>query len=184
MKIYWTQKLTQRFMISNLKHLAPSIQNSLLYIHTTFILFLTNLQLISLNVHFSNHPIFIHMLHSLPNTYHPWPYKATPLFKFKNGGMTFVLPSKNLCQQTRAGHHTIKSNQKIRTSPNFSSHHTLILNTSQQKKTMKHSQENSDFILLKIPPYHNHNHQNHISNLLITCTVAMDSKFLSMLYSP
>ena len=46
--------------------------------------------------------------------------------------MPSVLPSTNICQQTRSGQHTRNSKQKIRTSLNFSSHLTLILNKSQQ----------------------------------------------------
>ena len=86
---------------SNLKHLAPSIRHSLLYIQTTLLLVITNLQLISLNVHFSSHHIFICMDHNSPIIYHPWPYKAKPFFKFKNGGMPFVLPSTNICKKNK-----------------------------------------------------------------------------------
>ena len=45
------------------------------------------------------------------------------------------------------------------TSPNLSSHQTLILHISQKNKILLHYQEHSDSILLKIPPYHHQKHQ-------------------------
>ena len=113
MKRYWTQKLTQILIISRMKHIAPSIRHYLLQINTTLILIPTNLQLVSLYGHFSSHHVFIHMLHSLPNTYPSWPYKATPFFNFKNVGMPLFMPSGNLFQQKRAGHHTRNSSNNI-----------------------------------------------------------------------
>ena len=65
------KKLTKILMTSKMSHLAPSIRNSLLQIHTNIIFLPTNLQMISLNDHFSSHRVFIYMLPSLPNTYHP-----------------------------------------------------------------------------------------------------------------
>ena len=52
------------------------------------------------------------------------------------------------------------------------------------KENVKHCQEHSEFILLNIPPSHNKNHQNHMSNLLLICTTTMDFNFLLQLYSP
>ena len=69
------------------------------------------------------------------------------------------MPYANLCQQRRSGHHTIKSKHKIIASLKFSSYQTYILNISHQNKLFKHSQERSEFILLKIPPYHHQKHQ-------------------------
>ena len=74
------------------------------------------------------------MLQNSSNIYHPWLYKATPFFNFKNVGMPFVLPYANLYQQTRSFHHIINSKQKITILLNFSFHHTLILNRSHQNK--------------------------------------------------
>ena len=48
--------------------------------------------------------------------------------------MPFFLPYANLWKKRRAGHHTINSKQYITTSTNLSSHHTLIINISQQNK--------------------------------------------------
>ena len=164
-----------------MSHLAPSIQNSVLQIHTNFILIPTNLQLISLHGHFSSHYIFIHMLQSLPITYHTLIQEATPFFNFKSGVMTLVLASANICQQTRAGQHTRTSSKSITKPTNFSSHQKIIINTSQQKKIMKHSQDHSELIFLKKPPSHYKKHQNQISNLELTCTMTIDLKFLSEL---
>ena len=73
MKRYLPKLLIQRLMISKLQHIYPSIRIFLLLIHTTLSNIPTNLLLISLNDHFSSHHIFIHIPHSLPNTYDPWP---------------------------------------------------------------------------------------------------------------
>ena len=140
--------------------------------------------MISIDVYFSSHQIFIHMLQILPNTYHPWPYNTTPLFNLSNGGMPFVMTYANFYQQTRAVHPTGSSYQKIMTSSNFSSHQTLILNTSQQKKILKHYQEHSEFILFLIPPFNHQRHQKYMSNVLLTCTMTMDLNLLSQLYAP
>ena len=69
--------------------------------------------------------------------YQPVPYKATPLFKYKHSRMPFLIPSVNLCQQTRCDHYTRNSNHNITTSLNFSSHMTHILNMPQKKKVVK-----------------------------------------------
>ena len=143
MNIYSIKKLIQVLMTSKLKHLSPPIRNFLLWIQTTLLLLLTNPQLISINGHFLSHQIFTHMLQSSPNSYHPWTYQAIPFFKFKNGGMSFILPSSNIFQQSRYDHHTRNSKWKIKTSLNFSSNQALILNIPQQRKTLKHSQEKS-----------------------------------------
>ena len=135
-------------MISTLSHLAPTIRHTLLKTHTTLI-FSANLQLISLHCHLSSDHIFIHMLHSLRRTYHTWLQNATPFFNFKSGDMPFVLTSSNLCQQPRASRHTRTSLKSIMESTNFSSHQTIIINTSQQNKMMKRSQEHSQFIFVK-----------------------------------
>ena len=124
------------------------------------------------------------MLHSSPNTSHPRPYKPTPLFNFLKRGMPFVLTYANLFQQTRSGHHKRNSNQKITSSLNFSYQQILILNISEQNKNLKNSQEQSEFILLKTPPYHHQKNQNHMSISLITCNITMNLNFLLQLYSP
>ena len=66
--------------------------------------------------------------------------------------MPFILPYTNLYQQTISSHHKRNSKQNIMTPLNVSPHLKHILNIPQKKKSLKHSQENSDSILLKIPP--------------------------------
>ena len=106
------------------------------------------------------------MHHNSPNIYISWPSKAVPLFRFKNGGMTSLLTSANIYQQKRAGHHTNTSEHNITTSLPLSSHQSYILNISQKKQVMDHSQEQSEFILLKITPFHHKEQQNCMSNSL------------------
>ena len=53
------------------------------------------------------------------------------------------LTSENLYQQTKYGHHTINTKHKITISLYLSSNKTVIINMSQQKKILKHYQENS-----------------------------------------
>ena len=98
--------------------------------------------------------------------------------------MPFILPSDNLFQQKRASHHTRNSKRKIMTSLNVSSHQTLILNISQQRTILKHYQEHSDLILLKIPPYHHKKHQNHMSNQLLTYNKRGPAQEVPFLYTP
>ena len=90
------------------------------------------------------------------------------LLQIKNGGMPLFLTSSNPCQQTISGHHTNHSKHKIITSINLYSHQTHILNIPQQKKTMKHSQDHSGFLLSNIPRSHHQKHQNNISKSLHT----------------
>ena len=73
------------------------------------------------------------MYNNSPNIYHPWPYKATPLFKFKNRVVPLFLPCANHYQQKIPGHYTNYSKQNITTSLPFSFHQTHILNLSQHK---------------------------------------------------
>ena len=63
-------------------------------------------------------------------------------------------------KKTKSGHHANDSEQNITTSLNLSSHHTHILSMPQQNKTMKHSQEHLEFILLKITPSPHQNYHN------------------------
>ena len=129
---------------------------------------MTNLQLISLNLHFSSHQKNIPMYHNLPSIYHSRPYTATPFFKFKNGGMPLFMPSTNSYQWTISSHHTNISEQNIRKSHLLSSNQTYIIKFPQQKKTMKHSHEHSEFILVNITPSPHQKHQNRMSNSLYT----------------
>ena len=99
-----------------------------------------------------------HFTKNLP----PMNLKGDTLLQLKNGGITFVLPYTNLCQQIISGHHTRNSKQKITTSPNFSSHHTLILNIPQEKNNIKHSQEHSEFILLNISTFNRQRQKKHV----------------------
>ena len=94
-------------------------------------------------------PENIPMHHNSPNIYLPWSSKATLFFGFKNGGMPYFLPYANIYQQLRAGQHKNIIEQNITTYIPFYSQQTHILNFSQQKKTMKHSQEHSEFKLVK-----------------------------------
>ena len=80
--------------------------------------------------------------------------------------MPFFLPSDNLYQQRRAGHHTNHSEQNITPCLIFSSDQTQITNFLQKNKTMNHSQEHPELTLLKITPYPHEKHQNCMSNSL------------------
>ena len=88
------------------------------------------------------------------------------LLQIKNGGMPFFMTSENLYQQTKSGHHTNHSEQNITTYITLYSQQTHILNFPQQKKTIIHSQEHSEFILLNIKPSHHQKYQHCMSKLL------------------
>ena len=73
--------------------------------------------------------------------------------------MPLFLPSANIYQQTRAGQHANISKQNIKKYLPFYSHQRHILKYPPQNKTMKHSQEHSEFILLNITPSPHQKHQ-------------------------
>ena len=85
--------------------------NYYLSIQINLLPLMTNLQHISLNGHFSSHLKNTPMNHNSPNIYLPWPSKATPILRFKNGGLLPFLPSANIYQHTRAGQHKISQSR-------------------------------------------------------------------------
>ena len=94
--------------------------------------------------------------------------EGNTLLQIQNGGMPLFITSANLYQQTIADVHKNLSENRITTSILFSFHQTHILNLPQQNKTMKHSQEHSEFILLKIKKSSNQKHQHFMPNSLHT----------------
>ena len=143
---------------------------------------MTNLLLILSHGYLSSDLKNIHMCHNSPNLYITWPSKATPLFRFKNGGMEFFLPSVNIYQQTRSGRHTNISKQKITTCLPLSSHQKYILNSLQQNKIMKNDQDHSEFTLLKMTLFPHQKHQNHMSTSFHSWMTTMALTLLLLLY--
>ena len=68
------------------------------------------------------------------------------ILKIKNSGVTFVLPSSNLYQQTIDGHNKNQSHQNIINYIPLSFHWTPIQIHPQKKKTIKHSKDHPEFI--------------------------------------
>ena len=161
-----------------MKQLPSLVWKYQLTLQVNFLLPMINLLLISPNVHFSSYLKNIHMHHNSSSIYLPWPLKVTHYFVFKNCVMSSFLPSDNIYQQTSSGQNTNISKQKIPTYINFSSHHTPILNSLQQKKAVNYSQENSEFFLLNIKLFPPLNHQNDMSNPLHTWITTMVLTFL------
>ena len=64
------------------------------------------------------------------------------------------------------------------------SYQTQIKSLPQHKKTMKHSQEHSEFILLKITPFPHQKHQNQMPNSIYTLMMTVGLTFLLLLYFP
>ena len=171
-------------MNSNLKNLSPLTWNYQFSIQINIFPLINNLQLISLNGPISSHHKNIPMHHNLPNIYPSLTYKAKLLSTFKNDRMILFMPYANLYQQTRTGHNKNISEHNITTSLHFSSHQTHILNFPQKKKTMKHSQEHSYFILLNITSFPNQKHQHWMSNSFFTWIMTMALTLLLILSLP
>ena len=143
LKQQWIRDLMNSKMRSKLiKHQnsTPSTWSYQLSIQTNLIITMNNLLLISSNGQSLSHLKNIHMHKNLPNTYIPWPSKATHFFIFKNGGMPSLLTFVNPYQKTRSGQHKNLSHQKINIYLPLSSHRKPILNLLHQNKNMKHYQ--------------------------------------------
>ena len=95
------------------------IWNSHLLLHETIrsyfkklLLIMTNLLMISSNGNFSSDLKNLHMHQNSPNICLPVPPKATPFLILNFFGITYVLPSANIYQQTRADNHQISHIRK------------------------------------------------------------------------
>ena len=95
--------------------------------------------------------------------------------------MPSFLPSENIYQQTRSGHNKNIPKHNITTYLTFSSQQAHTLNMPQQKTTMNHSQEHSEFILFKMKLFPCQKHQNHMSKSLHTGIKTTDLTLLFML---
>ena len=167
-----------------MKHSAPFKWKYHISLKTNLLTLMTNLLMISQNLHFSNHLKNLHMHHNSPKIYLPWPSKTTQLFIFKHGGMKSFLTSANIYQQTRSVRNKNIPKQKIKTYITLSYHQKSILNFLQKNKNMKHYQEHSEFILSKMKLFPPLKHQNHMSNSLHTLITTMVLTFLLLLSLP
>ena len=136
-------------MNSNLEQLDKLTWNYQLWFKINILTLMTNLQIISLNGHFSSHMENITMHHNPPNIYIALPSKSITFFRLKNGRMPSYLPSYNIYQQKIPGQHINISKYNITTYLPLPSHQTQILNYPQQKETMKHYQDQSESRFVK-----------------------------------
>ena len=167
-----------------MKYLDPLTWNCQLSIQINILLFMTNLKLLSVNGYSLSHHKNIPIHQNPPKIYLSWPSKATPFFKFKNGGISYFLSSDNIYKQKISYQHKNLSENNITTYILFSSNQPHIQNFPHQRKTMKHSQEHSAFILLNITPFPHQNHQNCMSKSLHTWIMKMYFIFLLLLSLP
>ena len=142
---------------------------------------MTNLMLISSNSYSSSHLKIIHIHQNLPSTYLTWTLKSTHFFIFKNGVMPSFLSSANTCQKTRSGWNTNILQHIIMKYLPLSCHRKPILNLLNQNKTLNHSPENYEFILLNMTLLIHPNHHNHMSRSLHKWTLTMALTFSLML---
>ena len=106
------------------------------------------------------------------------------LLQIKNGAIPFCMDSANNDQQKIYVHCTNLPKQNIMKYLILPSYQTQIKSLPQNKKTMKHSQEHSEFILLKITPFPHQKHQNQMPNSIYTLMMTVGLTFLLLLYFP